>query len=71
MYHFTVYDHAGKVLRDEPLSAAHDAEAKEKAMAWLEENGHGDKPHRLFHTTGRLVSFKPHVFDSKLLKATR
>lgn len=71
MYHFTVYDHAGNIIHDDALPATNDAEAKEKALAWLSENHHSDKPHRVFHTTGRLISFKPHVFDNHLLKATR
>ncbi|MBA4493381.1 hypothetical protein H1191_03545 [Paenactinomyces guangxiensis] len=69
MYHMTVYDENGTVLFDEPISAQTDEEAKKIGYAWLAEKGHETKPHRIFHTTGRLVSFKPHQFNPKTGKA--
>ncbi|SFI85441.1 YhzD family protein [Thermoflavimicrobium dichotomicum] len=71
MYHMTVYDEDGKVLFNDALSATSDEEAKKAGYAWLAEHGHENKPHRIFHTTGRLVSFKPHQFDLKTGKATK
>ncbi|SEN51413.1 YhzD family protein [Lihuaxuella thermophila] len=70
MYHMTVYDENGNKLYDEPISAQTDEEAKKIGYAWLAKHGHETKPHRIFHTTGRLVSFKPHQFDLKRGKAT-
>lgn len=70
MYHMTVYDENGKTLFDEALQAKNDAEAKQVGYARLAELGQTDKPHRIFHTTGRLISFKPHQVNSKTGKAT-
>ncbi|TCS96867.1 YhzD family protein [Hazenella coriacea] len=70
MYHMTVYDENGKVLIDDALKAKNDAEAKQISYARLAELGHADKPHRIFQTTGRLVSFQPHQVNSKTGKAT-
>jgi hypothetical protein len=66
----TVYDENGNILHDAPIDASTDQEAKDKGFAWLAENGHESKPHRIFHLTGRLVSFKPHQFNLKTGKAT-
>ncbi|KYQ87277.1 hypothetical protein I8U24_10180 [Thermoactinomyces sp. CICC 24226] len=62
MYHMTVYDMDGQLLYDGPINATSDDEAKKLGYAWISENGHQDKPHRIFHVTGRLVSFKPHPY---------
>jgi hypothetical protein len=60
VYHMTVYDEKGEVLFDEALQAKTDDEAKREGYAWLTEHGHETKPHRIFHTSGRLVAFKSH-----------
>lgn len=60
MYHMTVFDDDGKKLLDEPIEAESDAEAKQKGMAFLEEQGHETRPYRIFHTTGRLIAFYSH-----------
>jgi hypothetical protein len=70
MYHMTVYDENGKVLLDEAIPAASDYEAKQIGYTWLEEQGHTEKPHRIFHKTGRLLSFKPHQINMQTGKAT-
>ncbi|RAL26953.1 YhzD family protein [Thermoflavimicrobium daqui] len=70
MYHMTVFDLDGKVLYDEVLHANTDQEAKKVGYAWLSEHNHEDKPHRIFHTTGRLVSFKPHSFQLHQAKSS-
>jgi hypothetical protein len=58
----TVYDENGEVLFNQPLQAQTDEKAKKVGYAWLSENGHETKPHRIFHSTGRLISFKPHQY---------
>jgi hypothetical protein len=65
----TVYDENGTVLFNEALSANSDEEAKKVGYAWIAEKGYENKPHRIFHTSGRLVSFKPHQFNPKTGKA--
>jgi hypothetical protein len=70
MYHITVYDENGNVLLDEPISAQSDEEAKQSGFARIRELGHEGKPHRIFHTAGRLVSFLPHQINPKTGKAT-
>lgn len=66
MYHMTVYDQSGETLHNETIQAKTDDEAKKIGFDWLAEKGYESKPHRIFHTTGRLVSFYPHQF--KLMK---
>ncbi|MFC7440380.1 YhzD family protein [Laceyella putida] len=70
MYHMTVYDGNGQVLIDQALEAATDDAAKQMAFHLLREKGYEAMPHRVFHRAGRLVSFKPHQFDTKTGKAT-
>lgn len=65
MYHMTVYNVDGDLLYDGPINATNDDEAKTLGYAWISENGHQDKPHRIFHVTGRLISFQPHPFHMK------
>lgn len=65
MYHMTVYDTNGDVLFDESIAAQTDEEAKKVGFTWLTEKGYESKPHRIFHTTGRLVSFHPHQLQVK------
>lgn len=65
MYHMTVYDTNGDVLFNESLAAKTDDEAKTLGNEWLTKQGYASKPHRIFHSTGRLVSFYPHKFQVK------
>ncbi|WP_124726804.1 YhzD family protein [Staphylospora marina] len=70
MYHITVYEPDGQVLLDEAIEASSDQEARDKGLALIAEKGYDAKPHRIFHVSGRLVSFKPHQVDLKTGKAT-
>lgn len=60
MYHMTVYDNEGNKRYDEPIEAVDDQEAKAKGLTWITENGYGDCPYRIFHTSGRLIAFQSH-----------
>lgn len=60
MYHMTVFDDDGRSLYDEPIDAKSDTAAKQKGLAWLEENDYVNNPYRIFHTSGRLIAFQSH-----------
>lgn len=70
MYHLTVYDENGQVLIDQALEATTDAAAKQMAHELLNQKGIAAKPHRVFHRSGRLISFQPHQFNYQTGKAT-
>ena len=61
MYHITAYDTNGDVLYNEPIAGSTtDKGAKQTGYTWLAEKGYENMPHRIFHISGRLISFYPH-----------
>lgn len=57
IYKLTAYEPKGKIIIDESVEAANDAEAKQKGQEILEEKSLHETTHRLASPTGQLILF--------------